>query len=65
MVSQCINIWDRVFSELCDIFWGQDFLDIHLARVPITHNQEGTMEMGEDVLSSVGAQDLDTSIQYF
>ena len=39
----------------------QDFLNNHRARVPITPNQEGTMEMREEVLSSVGAQDLDTS----
>ena len=39
----------------------QDFLSNHLARVPITPNQEGTMEMKDEVLSSVGAQDLDTS----
>ena len=39
----------------------QDFLDNHLSRVPITPNQEGTMEMRDEVLSSVGAQDLDTS----
>ena len=39
----------------------QDFLNNHLARVPITSNQEGTMEMRDEVLSSVGAQDLDTS----
>ena len=39
----------------------QDSLDNHLARVPITQNQEGTMEMRSEVLSSVGAQDLDTS----
>ena len=39
----------------------QDFLNNHLARVPITPNQEGTMEMRGEVLSSVGAQDLDTS----
>ena len=38
-----------------------DFLDNHLARVPITPNQQGTFEMREEVLSSVGAQDLDTS----
>ena len=40
----------------------QDFLDNHLPRAPITQNQEGTMEMSDEVLSSVGAQDLDTSI---
>ena len=39
----------------------QDFLNNHLARVPITPNQEGTMEMRDEVLSSVAAQDLDTS----
>ena len=38
-----------------------DFLDNHLSRVPITPNQEGTIEMRDEVLSSVGAQDLDTS----
>ena len=32
-----------------------------LARVPITPNQEGTMQMRDEVLSSVGTQDLDTS----
>ena len=37
------------------------FFNNHLARVPITPNQEGTMEMRDEVLSSVGAQDLDTS----
>ena len=39
----------------------QDFLNNHLARVPITPNQEGTMEMRDEVLYSVEAQDLDTS----
>ena len=39
----------------------QDFLNNHLARVPLTPNQEGTMEMRDDVFSSVGGQDLDTS----
>ena len=39
----------------------QDFLNNHLARVQITPNREGTMEMRDEVLSSVGAQDLDTS----
>ena len=39
----------------------QDFLNNHLARVPVTPNREGTNEMREEKLSSVGAQDLDTS----
>ena len=47
--------WQLLLSQ------RQDFLNNHLARVPITPNQEGTMEMREEVISSVGAQDLDTS----
>ena len=39
----------------------QDFLNNHLARVPITPKQEGTMEMRDEVLCSAGAQVLDTS----
>ena len=39
----------------------QGFLDNHLPRVPITQNQDGTMEMRDEILSSVGARDLDTS----
>ena len=38
-----------------------DFLNNHLPRVPITQNQEGTVEMRDEVISSVGIQDLDTS----
>ena len=33
----------------------QDFLDNHLSQVPFTQNQEGTMELRDEVLSSVGA----------
>ena len=47
--------WQLLLSQ------RQDFLNNHLARVPITPNQEGTMEMRDEVVSSVGAQDLDTS----
>ena len=39
----------------------QKFLNNHLARVTITPKQEGTMEMRDEVLSSVNAHDLDTS----
>ena len=39
----------------------QVFLDHHLPRVTITQNQGGTMEMRDEVLSSEGALDLDTS----
>ena len=47
--------WQMLLSQ------RQDFLNKYLARVPITPNQEGTIETREEVLSSVGAQDLDTS----
>ena len=47
--------WQLLLSQ------RQDFLNNHLARVPITPNQQGTIEKREEVLSSVGAQDLDTS----
>ena len=39
----------------------QDFLNYHLRLVSFTRNQEGTKEMRDEVLSSVGAQDRDTS----
>ena len=47
--------WQLLLSQ------RRDFLNNHLAQVPITPNQQGTFETREDVLSSVGAQDLDTS----
>ena len=47
--------WQLLLSQ------RQEFLENHLPRVPITPNQQGTFEMGEEVLSTVGAQDLDTS----
>ena len=39
----------------------QEFLNIQLARVPISPNHERTMEMRDKVLSSVGAQDSKNS----
>ena len=39
----------------------QFFLDSHLPRVLITQSNEGAMEMKDEVLSCVRAQDLDTS----
>ena len=47
--------WSLLLSQ------RQDFLDNHLPRVSITPNQQGSYEMREEVLSSVGAQDTDTS----
>ena len=55
--SQEIHLaaWQLLLSQ------RQDFLDKHLPRIPITQNQEGTLEMRDELLSSVGAQDLDSS----
>ena len=40
--------WQLLLSQ------RQNFLNNHLARVPITPNQDVTIEMREEVLSSVG-----------
>ena len=53
--ERSLAAWQLLLSQ------GQGLLDNHLPRVPITRNQEGTKEMRDEVLSSVGAQDLDTS----
>ena len=47
--------WQLLLSQ------KQEFLDNHLPRVPITQNQEGTMEMRDEVPSNVRAQGLETS----
>ena len=40
----------------------QQFGDNHIAGAPVTPNQQGTHEMGDEVLPNVGAQEgLDTS----
>ena len=39
----------------------QDCLNNRIARVPFTPNLQRAMEMRDEVLSCVGAQDLDTS----
>ena len=48
--SQEIHIaaWQLLLSQ------RQGFLDNHLARVPITPNQQGPMEMRDEVISGVG-----------
>ena len=45
--------WSLLLSQ------RQEFLDNHLPRVPIAPSQQGTIQMREEVLSSVGAQDTD------
>ena len=48
--------WSLLLSQ------GQQFLNNHLARVPVTPNQQGTHEMRDEVLSSVDAEEaLDRS----
>ena len=48
--------WSLLLNQI------QQFLNNHLARVPVTPNQQGTHEMRDEVLSSVGAREgLDTS----
>ena len=47
--------WQLLLSQ------RQEFSDNHLPRVPVTPTQQGTFDRREEVLSSVGAQDLDTS----
>ena len=56
-ISQEISLaaWQLLFSQ------RKDFLDNHLPQVPIIQSQEETMEMRDEVLSSVGDQNLDTS----
>ena len=46
--------WSLLLSQ------GQEFMDNHLPRVPITPNQQGKFELREKKLSSVRAQDTDT-----
>ena len=48
--------WSLLLSQ------RQQFLNNHLARVPVTPNQQGTHEMRDEVLPKVGAREgLDTS----
>ena len=48
--------WSLLLSQ------KQQFFNNHLARVPVTPNQQGTHEMRDEALSRVGAQEgLDTS----
>ena len=50
-----LAVWQLLLSQT------QDFLNNHPARVLISQNQEGKMEMRDELFSSVVAQDLDTS----
>ena len=56
-ISQEVRLatWSLLLSQ------RQNFLNNHLAPFIISPNQEGTMEMRDEVLSGVGPQDMDTS----
>ena len=47
--------WSLLLSQ------RKQFLNNHVAQDPVTANQQGTHEMRDEVLSRVGAQDMDTS----
>ena len=47
--------WSLLLSQ------RQAFTNNHLSQVPIKPNQERNMEMRDEVLSSVGSEDMDTS----
>ena len=44
-----LGAWSLLLSQ------RQQFLNKHLVRVPVTPNQQGTHETGEEAFSSVGA----------
>ena len=48
-------VWSLLLSQ------KQEGLNNHLARVPVTPKQQGKLAIRDEVLSSVGAQDMDTS----
>ena len=47
--------WSLLLSQ------RQKFLNNHLRRVPVNPNQQGKQQMRDEILSRVGAQDMDTS----
>ena len=67
-VNDLVQEMIKSFQEIPLAAWSlllsqrQQFFNNHLARVPVTRNQQGTHEMKDEELSSVGAQEgLDTS----
>ena len=66
-VEDLVQQMTKISHEILMATWSllesqkQDFLSNHLAKVPLTPNQEGTMGKRDEVLSSVSAQDVDTS----
>ena len=66
VVKDLVQEMTKNSQELPHAAWSlllsqrQQFLTNHLARVPITPNQLGTHEMGDEVISSEGVQDMNT-----
>ena len=52
-----LSAWSLLLSQRPDLLQPSS----HILRVPFTRNQQGTMEMRHEVLSTVGAQNMDTS----
>ena len=50
-----LAVWSMLLSQ------NHQFLNNHLARAPVTPNQQGTYELRDEIVSSVGTQDMDTS----
>ena len=50
-----LTAWSLLLSK------RKDFLNNNLARVPITLSQQGTIDIPDEVISGLGAQDMDTS----
>ena len=50
-----LEAWSLLLSQ------KQKSLNNHRTRVAVTPNQQGTHELRDEVLSSVGAQDMNTS----
>ena len=47
--------WSLLLSQ------RQEFLNNHPARIPFTSKQQGTLEMRDELYSSIDAQDIGTS----
>ena len=65
--KRCCPGKEKVSQEILLAAWNlllskrQKFLNNHLTRVPDTPNQQGTNEVRDELLSSIGVQDMDTS----
>ena len=56
LTISCLELLIAAFNSLMN--QRQQFLDNHLAGIPITTNQQGTWEMQDEVRASVGDHDV-------